>query len=89
MRKSKFNDEQIVSILAQEAAGTTTATELCRKHGISRQTLQRWKSKFGGIGVQEVRRLKSLEEQNRDLKQVVGDQALEIRALKAVIAKKL
>jgi putative transposase len=89
MRKSNFSDEQIVSILAQEGTGTTTATELCRKHGISRQTLQRWKAKYGGIGVQEVRRLKALEDENRRLKQLVGDQALDIQALKAVIAKKL
>jgi putative transposase len=89
MRKSNFSDEQIVAILAQEAAGTTTATELCRKHGVSRQTLQRWKSKFSGMGVLEVRRLKALEDENRRLKQLVGDQALDIQALKAVIAKKL
>lgn len=88
MRKSKFSDEQIVGILAQEAAGTVTGTELCRKHGISRQTLQRWKSKFGGVGVSEMRRLKSLEEENRRLKQLVGEQALDIQALRAVVAKK-
>ena len=88
MRKSKFSDEQIVAILAQEGAGVSI-TELCRKHSVSRQTYQRWKSKFGGMGVLEVRRLKSLEDENRRLKQLVGDQALDIQALKAVIAKKL
>lgn len=88
MRKSNFSDEQIVAILAQESSGTS-ATELCRRHSISRQTLQRWKGKFSGMGVAEVRRLKALEDENRRLKQVVGEQALDIHALKAVIAKKL
>lgn len=88
MRKSKFSDEQIVAILAQEAAGNATQAELCRRSGISRQTLQRWKTKFGNMRVNEVRRLKMLEDENRRLKQLVGEQALDIQALKAVAAKK-
>lgn len=89
MRKSKFSDDQIVAILAQEFAGTATQAELCRRNGISRQTLIRWKAKFGNMRVNEVRRLKTLEEENRRLKQLVGEQALDIQALKAVTAKKL
>ncbi len=88
MRKSKFSDEQIVAILAQDAAGSGTQAELCRRNGISRQTLQRWKTKFGNMHVNEVRRLKMLEDENRRLKQLVGEQALDIQALKAVAAKK-
>jgi putative transposase len=65
MRKRKLSDERVVGILAQEAAGTIRGTEVCRKHGIGRRTLQRWKAKVGGLGVSEMRRVKSLEDENR------------------------
>ena len=62
--------------------------ELSRKHGICDQTYYRWKAKYGGLEVSEARRLRSLEEENRRLKQMVAEQALDIQALKAVLGKK-
>jgi putative transposase len=62
--------------------------ELCRRHGITRGCFYRWKSKFGGLEVSEAKRLRGLEEENRQLKHIVAEQAVDIRALKAVLAKK-
>ena len=87
MRKSRYSEEQIIAILKEVEAGTS-AEEVCRKHGISRQTIYRWKAKYGGMDVSEARRLRQLEDENRRLKQMVADQALDIQALKAVLQKK-
>jgi putative transposase len=87
MRKSRYSEEQIIAILKEIEAGTS-AEEVCRKHGISRQTIYRWKAKYGGMDVSEARRLRQLEDENRRLKQMVADQALDIQALKAVLQKK-
>jgi len=88
MRKSKFSETQIVSILKKHEAGMSTA-DLCREHGISRPTFYNWKSKYGGLEVREVIRLKELEEENSRLKKMYADLSLENNILKDVIEKKL
>jgi putative transposase len=87
VRKSRFKEEQIIAILKESEAGVEPG-ELCRRHGITRGSLYRWKAKYGGMDVSEARRLRALEEENRQLKHIVAEQAVDIRALKAVVAKK-
>jgi len=87
VRKSRFNEEQIIAVLKESEAGVETG-ELCRRHGITRASLYRWKAKYGGMDVSEARRLRALEEENRQLKHIVAEQAVDIRALKAVVTKK-
>ena len=87
MRNSRFTEEQIVSILTQSENGITTA-ELCRKLGITEQTFYRWKKKYSGMGVTELRRLKQLEQENRTLKQLVADLSLDKVMLQDVLRKK-
>ena len=84
MRKSRFREEQIVAALKEHGAG---AGELCRRLGISQETLYRWKGKYGGMEVSEARRLRALEEENRRLKRLVADQALDNQILKDALAK--
>ena len=87
MRKSRFSEEQIIKIIKEKEAGVKLA-DLCRRHGISEQTFHRWKAKFGGMEVNEARRLKQLEDENRRLKHLVADLTLDNQALKYVVAKK-
>lgn len=87
MKKSQFTEEQILGILKQVEGGRTIA-DVCREHGISDATYHRWKGKYGGLEVSQLRRLKQLEEENRRLKQIVGELTLDNAALKDVIAKK-
>jgi putative transposase len=87
MRKSRFSEEQIIKILKEKEAGVKLA-DLCRRHGISEQTFHRWKAKFGGMDVNEARRLKQLEDENRRLKHLVADLTLDNQALKLVVSKK-
>ena len=86
MKSGRFSEEQIIGIL-KEAEGGAEVTELCRRHGISDATFYTWRNKYGGLEISEMRRLRQLEEENRRLKSIVADQALDIRALKDVLAK--
>ena len=87
MKRGRFSEEQIVAVLKEAEGGGSKIAELCRRHGISEATLYNWRSKYGGLEVSELRRLRQLEEENRRLKSIVADQALDIRALKEVLAK--
>ena len=87
MRKSRFSEEKIIALLKEVESGSKVA-DVCRRHGVSEQTYFRWKRKYGGLDVNEARRLKSLEEENRRLKQIVADLTLGNQALKAVVSKK-
>jgi putative transposase len=88
MPKKTFTEEQIAAALRQAEAGTPVA-EICRKFGMTEQSFYRWKRKFAGMGVSELRRLKSLEEENRRLKQLVADLTLDKHMLQEVVGKKL
>ena len=83
MRKSRFTEGQIVGILKELKSGVKAAT-LCRKHGISETTLYNWRSKYAGLEVSDLAKLRQLEDENRRLKKIVADQALNIEALKIV-----
>jgi putative transposase len=87
MKKSKFNEEQIIGIL-REAEGDTPVKSVCARHNISDATFYKWRAKYGGLEVNEARRLRSLEEENGRLKRLVADQAVQIQILKEVNAKK-
>lgn len=86
MARKRYTEEQIVSILKEAAAGAKV-DELCRKYGVHPNTLYAWREKFAGMTVPDIKRLRSLEEENRKLKHMVADQALEIRAIKELLAK--
>lgn len=88
MRKSRFTDDQIAFALKQAETGTPVK-EVIRKMGISEQTFYNWKKKYGGLGVSELRRLKQLEEENRQLKKLVADLSLDKQMLQDVLRKKL
>ena len=88
MKRSKFTEQQIVFALKQAETGIPVA-EVCRKIGISEATFFNWKRKFSGLGTQELRRLRQLEDENSRLKQVVADLMLDKQMLQDVLKKKL
>ena len=86
MKRKRYSEEQIIKIL-KEVKGGLPVEEVGRKYGVSEQTVYRWKSKYGGLEINELKRLKQLEEENRRLKKLVADQALDIQMLKEVTSK--
>jgi putative transposase len=86
MRKSRFTEEQIIAILAEQERGLSTA-EVCRKHGISGATFYKWKAKFGGMDVSDARKLKALESENGKLKRLLADAMLDNVVLKDLLGK--
>jgi putative transposase len=88
MKKSRFTESQIVSILKQADAGVPV-NEVWRQHGISSATYYKWKAKYGGLDVSELKRAKELEAENAKLKRMFAELSMENHALKDLIAKKL
>lgn len=88
MMKSKFTESQIMAILGEGEAGLPVA-EVCRKHGISNATYYQWKSKYAGMSVGELKRVKDLEAENSRLKRMYAELALENAAIKDVLSRKL
>jgi putative transposase len=87
MRKCKFTEEQIIKVLKEVEAGAKLQ-DIVRRLGITETTFYRWKSKYGGLEVSDAKRLKALEDENRRLKTMVADQALDIQGLKHLLGKK-
>lgn len=85
--RQRFSEEQIIAVLKEADAGVKTG-EICRKHGISDATFYKWKAKYSGLEVSDLRKIKALEEENRKLKTIVADLSLDNRALKDVLSKK-
>ena len=88
MKRSRFTETQIISTLSEVDAGLSV-NEVSRKHGISDATYYNWKSKYGGMSANELKRLREVEEENAKLKRMYADMALENAALKDLIEKKL
>jgi len=88
MKKARFTEQQIVSILKQHEAGIKSH-DLCRENGISQATFFNWKAKYGGMDAKQLRRLKELEEENSRLKKMYADLSLIHHAFKDAVEKKL
>jgi putative transposase len=86
MTRKRYTEEQIIAVLKEAQAGVS-ALELCRKHGISSPTFYKWKAKYSGMEVSDVRKLRQLEDENRRLKHLVADLTLDNQALKAINSK--
>lgn len=88
MQRSRFTDKQIIGILNEAEVGVGMV-DLCRRHGISQSTFYRWRERYGGMTVSELKRMRQLEDENRRLKQMYADLSLEHAVLKDIVAKKL
>ena len=87
MKRSRFNEEQIIGILKEQEAGMPTA-DVCRKHGVSSATFYKYKAKYGGLEVPDARRLRALEEENGKLKKLLAEAMLDNAMLKEINSKK-
>ena len=87
MKRSRFREEQIVALLREQEAGSSTA-DVCRKHGVSSATFYKWKAKYGGLDVSDARRLKALADENAKLKRLLADAMLDNVGLKELLSKK-
>ncbi|EKR74403.1 transposase [Leptospira noguchii str. 2006001870] len=85
--KKRYSEEQIHKVLKESESGVSTP-EICRKHGISGNTFYRWRSKYGGMELSDLKRMKTLEEENGKLKKLYAEQALELEAIKMLLEKK-
>ncbi len=86
MKRSRFTEEQIIGVLKEHQAGLS-ASELCRKHGISDATFYNWRSKYGGMEVSEAKRLKQLEDENAKLKRLLAEQMMDVATLREMLGK--
>jgi putative transposase len=87
MKKKRYTEEQIFRILKEGETGGSIS-ELCRKYGVSEATFFRWKSKYSGLELSDLKKMKGMEAENTQLKRIVADQALQINAMKEVLQKK-
>ena len=89
MRKRRFSEERIVAVLQEAERGEVTIGEVCKAHGVSEQSFYRWRRKYGGMAVGDVKRLRELEKENTQLKRLLAERDLEIDAMKDVLGKEL
>jgi len=86
MKKSRFSEEQIITILKEHQAGLAVA-DICRQHGISDATFYNWRSRYGGMEVSDARRLKALDDENRKLKKLLAESMLDVATLREALGK--
>ena len=86
MKRKRFTEEQIISVLKESEAGAKT-DDICRRHGISSTTFYRWRKKYGGMEADDAKRLRALEAENAKLKRIVADKMLDMSAMKDLLQK--